>query len=82
MGDLTDLAEVRLQPVPETVAEAEDLLRRCKSGEVRGFAAATVADGGCIGTLYVIGDGNDMLLVYGLERLKLRLMGVYMRDPE
>lgn len=60
--------------VPSVVAFLEELIAMARAGKIRGIAVATVSADHGSGTAYEIGDGDAIPLVYGLERLKLRLL--------
>jgi len=62
------------QPNPTAIANAETLLRQCRSGEVTGFVAVVTDDEDTAGT-HMGGHVNLTQTVCLLEDLKLRALG-------
>ncbi len=72
---MVEIRKILSKPDPEVIAQAEDLLRRCKSGEVRHFSGIALG-GEATHHTYHVGKANNFRIIGALERLK----GLYVAE--
>lgn len=71
---IVNLADRRLDPVPDVVALLEALLEGARAGEIRGIAVAIACDDRHTGSAVEIGDGTIADLYLAIDRVKLRML--------